>query len=176
MNAKELLERLRVSATTLAQLKRSEKTATGSVGFLLGANYALQRAVELRFNAGDIDDATYADELRRVAGALGGWNDVAAVEGTRWGRARETHAGLWLAGFYFDSAIHRLAAAAERLNVVPYRSTSGPALLVLAKRDVNKQKHHAEGILLRGREVDSLEDAATALELLVDECRTQGIA
>lgn len=173
--SESLEERLRRNALALASLATSDADASGVVGFLLGATYSLKQAAEFKFEYGDIDAARYADELRDVSRAIAQWNEPADVDGVRWMPTERSIKGVWLAGYYFDSALHRLAAAAERIGLVPYKSASGPAGLLEVRRDVNKQKHEEAGILLKGRKVTSVEQAVDALEILVRACHAKGI-
>jgi hypothetical protein len=86
--------------------------------------------------------------------------------------------GAWLAGTYFNGALHRIAASAERLGVHPKKGRGRePRLIGRIRREVNKLKHLMEDRprqmskgVLPGRRV-SMVDAIEAIELLVKLCR-----
>lgn len=97
----EPLRRLGTSLNRIISELPDRDAITDTLDYLLGALYGLSRAQELGFQdraAGQI--ASYAAYLE---------NDAAAVsEGQLPNR-------LWLAGFYFNSSIQRLAAAFDRI-------------------------------------------------------------
>lgn len=81
-------------------------------------------------------------------------------------RAGSPRQGAWLAGFYFNAAIERIAAAAERLGATE-KGTSAldtPMPLGLVKHDVNVVKHERGGVLTESRWAHALQDAVEALE------------
>ena len=178
-------ERLRQLCDRIATFNGDDQNTTGPVGYLLGAAYALIEAHRFCYVYGDIVDADYAKELRTVAAAMADGQSPALVLGRRMlaGGSDMSPSGVWLAGFYFNSALHRLAAAAERLGVHPTKgdvAESPP--LAKVRDDVNRLKHRmldqpgqeSRG-LLPGRSVTSIHMAVDALSDLVDLCAAKGI-
>lgn len=177
--------RTRQIVARLARIENHDKNITGPIGFLIGAAYALIEAARYGYAYGQIDDEQYSKELRDVATALANDRSVSMIEGQRHFEGADNPTSLcsiWLAGFYFNSALHRLAAGAERIGVhCDKGDVDEPDVIRRARRDVNKLKHHMKNIpyqeargLLTGREVESLVSAVDALEALVDVCEEKG--
>jgi hypothetical protein len=125
-------------ASILATLNTDIKEELSLLGTLLGALYGLQRAVELDFldRTGSALPTDYTAELSDVA------RQIAR------GKVAESQ---WLAGFYFNSAIHRLAALNERLTKYVFGSKKD--VCADLRKENNKFKHEIEG-LISGREID----------------------
>src|SRR5262245_47140381 len=133
---------IQLEVAKLAGLQSTSTEATGPVGYLLGAAYALLRASELKHRATRIRDDTYANTLRQISRRL--QRNPSALNTSRASRP-------WLARFYFNSALHRIAAAAARLGIHPegrFKNRES-ASLARVRKDVNKLKH-GRGVL-RGR-------------------------
>lgn len=168
--------RLREIARRLARCASSDKAVTGPIGYLIGAVYSLQEASRLCYLKGEVEDEAYREELQQVASALATGREPGLVVGARvFDSGKRDLSGIWLAGFFFNSALHRIAAGAERLGVHPTKGdVDEPKVIARVRRDVNKLKHlmadkpsqGARG-LLTGREVGSIGSAIEALESLV---------
>jgi hypothetical protein len=138
----------------LACLDASGLDEQALYGFAVGAAYSLAQAVRLGYRGEGPADG-YAAEVRAAADAIS--------------KGEPPTAGAWLAGYYFNSSLQRLAAAAERIG----KYTSGrkwvPSRAV--RDDVNQMKHGVgtgTGTLLsEGREA-TLEDACNTLREVVD--------
>ena len=178
-------ERLCQICARLATFSGEDQNITGPIGYLLGAAYSLIEAQRLCYLYGDIVDADYSKELRAVAVALADGKASALVIGRRkFAEGSDMSLpGIWLAGFYFNSALHRLAAAAERLGMHPTKGDVAESPLIAKVRDdVNRLKHRmldqpdqeSKG-LLPGRSVTSIPMAIDALSHLVDLCASKGI-
>jgi hypothetical protein len=178
-------ERLRQVCVRLAGFRGNDQNTTGPIGYLIGAAYALLQAHRLGYLYGDINDRAYANELRAVANALAEGQSATLVSGQRalGERSDLSLPGSWLAGFYFNSALHRLAAAAERLGIGGKRGKiAEPPLITQVRREVNRLKHcmsdeprqESRG-LLPGRRVTTLPMAVDALCSLLDLCASRGI-
>jgi hypothetical protein len=116
------------TARRLGQLRTVTDDDTAAIGFMLGAVYALLRAATLQYS--DARNAARKDvlqaEFTRVAGALGK------------GASPEPD---WLGGFYFSSALMRIAALNERIDkMAGYRRD----LAAKVRRVVNKLKHDSD--------------------------------
>jgi hypothetical protein len=177
-------ENLRAIAKRPSSFTGADKETTGPIGYLIGAAYALLEATRLGYVKGDIDDQRYSDELRQIASALSTHSAPELVVGVRvFESERRELPAIWLAGFFFNSALHRIAAGAERLGVHPTKGdTAEPEVIAAVHRDVNKLKHlmtdrpsqGAKGLLV-AREVESILAATSALEALVAVAESKGL-
>lgn len=120
------------------------------IGTLLGALYALQRAVSLEFvdRTGDALPHDYAIELSRVASQI---NKTEPIQENQ-----------WLAGFYLNSAIHRLAALNERLT--KYIFGCRVDVCTELRKENNQFKHEIYG-LISGRKVGIKQAVSAASKL-----------
>ncbi len=183
------INRIRKVCERLARVSSSEQNITGPIGYLVGAAYSLIEATRFGYLYGQIKDNEYMIELKAVLTALAEDTPVSAVKGTRCfdgvDEAMDLD-GIWLAGLYFNSALHRIAAGAERIGVhINKADIPEPDVIRRARRDVNKLKHlmndrpnqESRG-LLTGREVQSVSsaiEAIEALEALTDVCESKGM-
>jgi len=144
----------------------------GIVGLLQGIIYSIRRARELGFDSrsGSVGD-NYWRLLDDTSGRLeqGGAPD-----------------SFWLSGFFFNSAVIRIAAASHRAlrllfgvddgsfhdlanRAVAEGRVTEAAIVRLREcyRDVNDFKHDADALLLSSRRVATVAQAAEAAEQLV---------
>ena len=153
-------------------LPSGSNVARGFKGLVLGVAYSLNHAAELGFSARAAIAAgpDYASELDEAASAL--------LAGRSMPRA-------WLAGFYFNSALVRIAAGSHRALRVMF-APSKDTFTILVDRavsegkvveteigllrqvyeDVNHFKHDGKAILLHNRKIETLEQAARAARQL----------
>ncbi len=138
---------VRLQAMRLAKLEAPGQDEQALLGFAVGAAYALDKAVSLGY-ADPTGPAVpdYRQELRAVARAI-------ALE-------EPPDRGSWLAAFYFNAALQRLAALPERIKKYsPNRELiSAPEVC----DDANSMKHDIDRLLREGRRA-SLADAMDAL-------------
>jgi hypothetical protein len=129
--------RIRSLARNAEHLVPSSRAEQAILGHFLGALYGLAKANALRVRdrSGDALPTGYAAELRRVARSIGDGRSLNDVS--------------WLADFYLNSALYRLAAVGERL---PKYAGHNRRLVKDVSEDVNQMKHRVEG-LLGGRRV-----------------------
>lgn len=141
-NPKDHLPTIRALAKRLAACKPTTDDHIAGLGFIAGALYALERAAGLGY-----DDSRSAPVPMSFAGDF-----AATLAAIGKGAA---HPQAWQSGFFFNSAIMRLAALNERL----------PANDVAKgiRRSVNLLKHHADAHISGKRPVTFLE-AVTAAE------------
>ena len=133
-----LLQQLSNAATAAAELTPANEQEQAIVGFMLGAIYGLRRAIDLGFvdRTGAKTAPDYTQELQRVAHNLASKTDIS-----------DDHA--WLSGFYFNSALHRIAALGERVSIYAGgRQDMTPKI----RREVNRLKHDVDG-LMAGRSI-----------------------
>lgn len=144
-------------AARLGRLQVNSDDEIAAQGFMLGAVYSLGQAAKLQYS-----------DWRNVAG-----KSVLAPEFVRTGAAlasNQSPEGTWLAGFYFSSALMRIAALNERLDRMAGHWVDGAAEV---RRTVNKLKHHTDAHV-RGNwtvtfaeTLQSLSDLCQKLEALV---------
>ena len=72
-------------------------------GFISGASYSLKKALKLNYS--DYTDISYLPEYRKQLSIING----------HMARGKCPLSGQWLAGFYFNSALQRLASGYERI-------------------------------------------------------------
>lgn len=179
------IQRIREIAARLTGLSSSDQNVTGPVGYLIGAAYALMKAARFGYLYGQVKDDEYMAELKAVSRALAEETPISTVTGIRCFEGISDPMaidGIWLAGFYFNSALHRIAAGAERIGVHHKGDVPEPEIIKRARCDVNKLKHlmkdrpqqEARGILT-GREVQSVVSAVDALEALTNVCESKGM-
>lgn len=153
----------------VAAVTTSDDVLLGVKGLLVGSAFSLRKAHELGFS-GNVG-SRYPDELYSIA------HQIAA------GNLPEQ--GSWLAGFFFNSALLRFAAAYHILLKRMFGNTD-ESRKVLSKRavetgkvqpddvdmldkvyqDTNDFKHEG-GKLLRYRRIQSINDAITAGHKLI---------
>jgi len=117
-------ESVRSLARRVNSLRPTSDAQIANVGFMTGALYALERAIDLGYDDARLspNPATMATEFAAT---------LTAISATR-----EPPAS-WLAGFFFHSATMRLAALNERLD----RSKDVAAAV---RKSVNSLKHEAD--------------------------------
>lgn len=173
MSNKGLQNRIKGAAAAIGQIGSEENSIAGVLGYLLGAAYGLLRASELGFQEGTVRHPDYVNELEGVARALQDGTSLAEVSGFRvTDGAEASMTGIWLAGFYFNSALHRIAAGADRMDALQRRrgqdlDPSVPDCVQRTYEEVNKLKHSKTGGLVPGRRI-VLSDAVEALEYLTN--------
>jgi len=125
---------IRALASRLLKLAPRDANQVALVGFMAGALYALQRAVELDFHdmRMKLDLAVERTEQKQTLEAL----EHASAPGNP-----------WLAGFYLDSAILRLSALNERID--RYLGTNHDVAAKI-RRVVNRIKHHVDANIASG--------------------------
>ena len=132
------------------------------LGHFVGAVYALTQAESVR--APDRDDDTlvreYPAELRRISAALA--------------RGNRRPPAYWVAEFYVNSGLYRLASLAERL--AKYRGQDR-RLIKDVSNDVNQMKHEITGRLVRRsvrlpRAVAAASRVASVIESVMGESRS----
>lgn len=123
----------------LAEIKPRGRDEEAIYGLLVGALYGLRRAFDLGYvdRAGDGLPSDYYKELVRVACNLATTGDVAE--------------SAWLAGYYFNSSLHRFAPVGERLGKY---AGDRQDLVPRVRKEMNRIKHDVDG-LLGGPEVSA---------------------
>ena len=124
MLGKSEITPVRALAGRIGSLHPKSDAQIANVGLMAGALYALERAVELGYD--DTRSAPnpngFAKEFREALGALSRGSPVPDA---------------WLSGFYFHSAIMRLAALNERLD-------RAKDVAAKSRNSVNSLKHEAD--------------------------------
>ncbi len=155
------------------KLTATTNTGRGFKGLMLGVVYSLRQAADLGFasRTGSCVGPDYSAELDETGAALVGHKQV------------PNH---WLAGFFFNSALIRIAAGSHRALRTLYRTNTG-RFAELADRavrenkveerdidwlrkvyhDVNAFKHEGHAELLEGRQVETIEHGVKAAGQLV---------
>lgn len=137
----------------IAQLNPSNASELALLGYILGAVYSLRKVIQ-------ISKSDYIDE--HVNSEFG--NTVRDVA-LRMAKEEEVHPD-WLAGYYFNSAIHRIDSLSERVSDYVYRDKGKKSKFSSkVNRDVRLLKHRISGII-EGRKA-SLSEAINALNLIV---------
>jgi hypothetical protein len=141
------MDRVRRLAKECQQLKPSNVEEKALVGHFLGALYALEKAHDLgvQDRSGAKLPANYVDELQRLARSIARGSTVPKP---------------WLADFYLNNAVYRLAALDDRLAT--YLEAAKVPEASHVARDTNFMKHKPAGILA-GRRA-SFRDALSAAE------------
>jgi len=153
----------------VAALTTSDEVLVGIKGLLVGAAFSLKKAHELGFS-GNVD-VRYFDELDETARQIATGN--------------LPEQGAWIAGFYFNSALLRFAAAyhivlklmfdnvdesrkklSEKAVMTGKAQTNDVDLLDKIYQDTNDFKHKGDK-LLRYRRVQSVDDAIRAGRKLI---------
>jgi len=146
MDHEEALSRIRHLTSELSQVNALNVDAQGNLGLLLGACYALARAMILRFKdrTGTALPSDYSIELSSILACIG--------------HGQLPQDGPWLAEFYFNSALQRLAAIYHR------------TLKVLTgdhRQHVPKLAQQAiQGKLLRENDLAALKDVHDEINML----------
>ena len=152
---------------------RDEDAITDTLDYVLGALYGLDRAHELGFRDRTMPHGdNYRPHLANYAIGIS---------------RNETLNTFWMAGFYFNSAIQRIAAAFDRIprmlgvKVVKRESTQDRMKKIAAPasfanwlnvhKEVNRLKHPSEG-LAAGRKV-TMDRALAAFEELISLLETK---
>jgi hypothetical protein len=116
-------------AEQLSGLQPSKQDEIAAIGFMVGAVYALLNAARLGYDDARNTHGASAlkEEFARTASAL----------------ARNTSPeNAWLAGFYFSSALMRIAALHERIVIM--RTGKRKRKTIEVGRIVNKLKHETD--------------------------------
>jgi hypothetical protein len=164
-----ILSDIEAFSREIANVKTSDNVLLGVKGLLVGSAFSLMKAHQLGFSANV--GCEYSDQLDRISQEL--------VKG------QLPEGGLWLAGFFFNSALMRIAAGYHILLRRMF-SVSDGSREKLAKRaieeckvnqddidmlnkvyqDVNDFKHEG-GKLLKYRRIESINDAILAGQKLI---------
>lgn len=164
------LDRLLADATALPAATETER---GFKGLALGVVYSLRLARDLDFRSrvGVVSGPDYGSELDAAGSAMASGDSL----------PRE-----WLAGFYFNSALVRIAAGSHRALRVIFAPSNARFsdlsrravregkvadpevdLLRLVYDDINGFKHDGTAALLRARQIQTLAQAGGAASQLV---------
>lgn len=137
MTARAGTERVRQLAGSVALLRPRSQEHEALVGHFLGMLYSLIEAFKLGYvdRTGAMVPREYSNELSRVARSL------------QQGKAPRDR--QWVAGFYFNSALYRAGALAERVGKAAGQNRR---LVKDVSDEVKRLKHDVEGVLL-GRTV-----------------------
>lgn len=132
MSQEQTREDLRILAGRTELLRPQTRAEQALVGHWVGALYALVRAQGLTFRdqSGDATPVDYLAQLRRVTHCVS--------------REKVPRDTAWLAGFYLNSALFRLAALGERIAKYAGQDRR------LAKDvgvEVNRLKHDVSGVM-----------------------------
>jgi hypothetical protein len=148
-----LLQQLTSAATAIARLVPVDADQQAVVGFLVGAVYSLRRAIDLGFadRTGSKVVADYPQELQRIASRLASSSDLSDEQ-------------AWSSGFYFNSALNRIAALSECIGKYLH---DRPDLTPNVRRQVNRFKHALDCVVREGRTV-GLAEAVAAICSLTD--------
>jgi hypothetical protein len=142
------LESLKRIEQLLIHLDAGNRAELALFGFIVGALYALHKAI--MFGYTDRGEDNWA-ELRQIAEKVSHQDEITEID--------------WLSGFYFNSAIMRLAAIGERM----YRYAGKQRdITPHIRKEVNRLKHDVLGVA-SGRTVtmrDAL-DAALSLSCIL---------
>ncbi len=145
MNTVEMVRSLGTTAKTAANLSVPNVQEQALLGILLGSLYGLARAVQLGYEdrTGRALSLQYSKELRGL---------LADLE-----KGNLPSEGQWLAGFYFNSALHRLAALYHRsLKILTGRDDNAPSLLEYAVKAKLLKKEHVSALATVHKEVNKL--------------------
>ena len=158
--------------TEVNRLPSATGAEQGILSLLQGIAYSIRRATELGFDGlAGIDSDQYRTVLRDTGAML------------KLGRDPEP---VWLSGFFFNSAVIRIAAASHRAFRLLFRVDTG-GFRALANRavkegrvteaeisqliechlDVNEFKHDADALLLFNRRIATVAQATDAANQLV---------
>jgi hypothetical protein len=148
------LESINVVSLRASRLKPRDVNETALVSFLVGACYALSRAAQLNYvdETGRMRALEYAARVRGVAAQIANGTPLLSDPN-------------WLASFYFNAALQRMAALNERIgsHFDGGKSDRAPAV----RRDVNALKHNRRSASEIGR-LTSIEAATSTLEALAN--------
>lgn len=136
--ADEAIKKLRDLARVLADAPLPNDAALSIGGLIVGAAYSLAKAVQLDYRniPGGNRTADYRKQLVDVAAAVASGQVVPPEQ--------------WLAGYYFNNALIRLAVAQELVGKRATARSRRPSI----RDEVNIFKHEVEGLWVRGRTVD----------------------
>ncbi|HNT28014.1 MAG TPA: hypothetical protein PKH10_07535 [bacterium] len=175
MNPKEKIKEL---ALSFSNISSEDENDTGPVGYLIGAMYCLQKAIDLGHKDGLLieDDDNYRLELQEVAKKVAENNDPREVWGTR--KRNDKMQGVWLAGCYFNMAMQKIDAVRERIGIEAKKNRD----LELVYNDVNCLKHHDPQIdptrkkkgLLPGRTA-TIDNVIGAIKFLREHFQRKGV-
>jgi len=133
------LEELRAISKRISLLKPTNTTELSLLSLFIGALYGLNKSITLNYTnrTGENLPPNYIDELKIVASQLAGGKVVDIQE--------------WLAGFYHNSALHRLNVLNERINKYVYGNRHQAEKERINEKKVrpivNKMKHNVNGVL-----------------------------
>ena len=164
-----ILSNIKAFAKEIAAVKTSDDVLLGVKGLLVGAAFSLMKSHLLGFNANV--GSEYPNELYGIA------QEIVAGE--------LPESGSWLAGFFFNSALMRIAAGYHILLKRMFGNTDDSRNILSKKaiktgkihpddinlldkvyQDVNDFKHEG-GKLLRYRRVESIDEAIAAGQKLI---------
>lgn len=145
-------------AHIISEIEITTQEEKSLVGLLLGAVFSLENAISLNYEdrTGENLPRNYIEELRKIAKRIELNEELEERE--------------WLAGYYFDSAVQRLAALNERVSKYIFGKKQDISSVI--RREVNRMKHDIEGIL-SGRTAnveDALKASLNIAELLKKYC------
>lgn len=149
--SERLYQQLASAARTHARLVPTDAAQQAIVGFLIGAVYSLRRAIDLGFadRTGSKIVPDYTQELQRVASKLSSSGDLSDER-------------AWSSGFYFNSALHRIAALSECIGTYLH---GRPYLTPDVRREVNRFKHALDRVVRDSRTVGLAEAVAAVCRL-----------
>jgi len=141
--------RLRELAAVLGASPAQDDSDLGIRGLAVGAAYSLARALQLGYRdpAGKKLAKEYRQQLAETAAAVADGQGVS---------------GEWLATYYFNNALIRLAAARDRLDKLKQNRKRKPGV----RDEVNIFKHEFGGFVEHPRSVN-MASALEELSLLV---------
>ena len=151
MDKNKQLEKVSIIAKRLAALNPRNDSELALFSHLVGATHSIRKAVDLSTD-GYSDEHLLPNFADRVLSTAKGMTSP-----------NSSLDPAWEAGYYFNSAIARIAAVNDRLGkYIGDRTNFTPEV----HREVNRIKHDVEGIL-HGRKVN-FEDALTSLDDLTN--------
>jgi hypothetical protein len=130
-------------ANALSQTRLSSDEAVGIVGYAIGALYGLRQA----------DTLGYSDRINSTSRNLRAAELVGVTCDLR--GSSEVSSAQWLAGWFFNSALHHIDAATDRFDAFlkVQRPNQRDAPIGSVARDIGHLKHRPVG-LGEGRNVD----------------------
>jgi hypothetical protein len=132
------LAEVRRLASKLATISASDESLLGVRGLIVGAAYSLAKALELGY-----EDLT---GRKRPPG----YGDTVLAACALVATGETPNRGSWLANYYYNNAIIRLAVARERLRT---HKPPRPGRRASIREEVNIFKHEFAGLLGPGRAV-----------------------
>ena len=149
MRKEQQLDAVNQVASQISALRPANDSELALIAHLVGAAHSLRKAV-------DISPDGYSDEH-----ALPDFRDRVMATATAIASPDASVDPRWEAGYFFNSALMRIASVNDRLG--KYEGDR-PDFTPEVRREVNRIKHDVEGILA-GRQV-GLDDALSSLSEL----------